>query len=100
MAPIQFYLYSIFYLQFLQVFSIFLTTYCLTEMDGLASILSVVAFVCNKVDVTRVESTAPLRESFALPFLALQVYFICRFLKHGKSLNLLFLAIFLFSICW
>ena len=65
-APIQFYLYSIFYLQILQVFSIFLTTYCLTDMDGVAGVLSAVAFVVNKIDTTRVESTAPLRESFAL----------------------------------
>jgi len=99
-APIQFYLYSIFYLQILQVFSIFLTTYCLTDMDGVAGVLSAVAFVVNKIDTTRVESTAPLRESFALPFLSLQIYFICRFLKSGKSLNHLFLTTFIFSICW
>lgn len=53
-----------------------------------------------RVDATRVEYAVPLRESFALPFIALQLLFITVFLRASlshKHWSQVFLAFFFIS---
>jgi len=114
---IIFYTYSIFLLQALQSFSVFLITDHLTgntrdthkkESYKLASLLAQFSLFANLFDITRVHSTVPLRESFALPVLFLQIYYLNLFLTTKspkqrvtqKITSKLYFSTLLFCLCW
>lgn len=100
MAPIQFYHGAAHWIQFLQPFMVFCLAFCLTGKESVPSLLAVGGFICNLADTTRADHSAPLRECWAIPLLMLEMYLICRYIKHSKGLTVTAMACFAFAICW
>ncbi|BFZ09497.1 hypothetical protein BsWGS_12536 [Bradybaena similaris] len=104
--PILFYTYSIFCLHGFLVSALCLLTWLLSD-SWLAGVLTAAFYMFNRQDTTRVDSSVPLREHFALPFLwiqavAITVYFkprISRFLQ-GLSQVIILLSTLLFCLFW
>ncbi|XP_070581349.1 protein C-mannosyl-transferase DPY19L3-like [Ptychodera flava] len=106
LQPVFFYIYSVFTIHGLYLIALYMTTWMLSE-SWLAGVLAAAFYVFNKDDSTRVEFTIPLRESFSLPFLFLQILFITYYLKPGLSatkqrLSCCCIAVctFLFALSW
>lgn len=102
--PILFYTYSVFNLQMVYSFALYATTWILAG-SWTAAVPTAVFFTFSRFDMTRVEFTVPLRESFALPFWAVQLCILTFYFKpstrHHVGYTLaLSLSSFCFAICW
>ena len=71
---------KVFNLQMLYSISLFATAWLLTG-SWIPGVLTSVYFTALGIDMTRISFTIPLRESFALPFWALQNAIITYFFK-------------------
>lgn len=110
--PILFYVYSIFSLNGLYVGALFALTWGLCGWGAFswpAGLLSVIFFVVNLNDSSRVFFTVNLRESFGFPIFWCQVLLICTFLRRsirrplGKELVLsaaILATTYLFALTW
>ncbi|XP_078253298.1 putative C-mannosyltransferase DPY19L4 isoform X2 [Rhinoraja longicauda] len=78
--PVYFYIGIIFGLQAVYVTALYVTSWMLSG-TWMAGILTVVWYIINRTDTTRVEHTVPLRENWALPYFALQVGALTGYLK-------------------
>uniref|UniRef100_A0A7M5WW22 C-mannosyltransferase DPY19L3 n=1 Tax=Clytia hemisphaerica TaxID=252671 RepID=A0A7M5WW22_9CNID len=103
---VYFYIDSVFALHGLYMVAIFITTW---QMSGtfLAGVLSVGFFVFNRFNMTRLAFTVPLRESFSLPFIYIQIAAITFFLRKKCSareekvhLVIVSLSTFLLTLFW
>ncbi|XP_072178333.1 protein C-mannosyl-transferase DPY19L3-like isoform X2 [Diadema setosum] len=106
LLPIFFYINTVFVLHGVYFTSLFATAWLLTN-SWLAGLLACTFFIANKDDTTRVDYTIPLRESFALPFLYVQLALITHYLRpspHAKrqmvSLGFAAVFTFLFVLTW
>jgi hypothetical protein len=104
LRPILWYAYSVFNLQMLYSVSLFATAWLLTG-SWIPGVLTSVYFTALGIDMTRISFTIPLRESFALPFWALQNAIITYFFKKEVQNNFIYSALigttsFLFAVCW
>lgn len=106
LEPIYFYIYSVFSLHAMLVSCLFATSWMLSG-SWLAGGLTAALYIFNRLDTTRVEYVIPLRESFSLPFLWLQIAAISVYFKPNLSRLKEKIAIctmigstFLFSLCW
>ncbi|XP_067887677.1 probable C-mannosyltransferase DPY19L4 isoform X4 [Heterodontus francisci] len=78
--PVYFYIGIIFGLQAVYVTALYVTSWMLSG-TWMAGMLTVVWYIINRIDTTRVEHTIPLRENWALPYFALQVGALTGYLK-------------------
>lgn len=78
--PVYFYIGIIFGLQAVYVTALYVTSWMLSG-TWMAGMLTVVWYIINRTDTTRVEHTVPLRENWALPYFALQVGALTGYLK-------------------
>ncbi|XP_053396813.1 probable C-mannosyltransferase DPY19L3 isoform X1 [Mercenaria mercenaria] len=106
LEPVFFYINSVFALHGMLVCSLFATAWMLSG-SWLGGALAGCFYLFNRLDTTRVEYVIPLRESFSLPFLWLQIAAISFYLKPNiqKSrekfcIGLIMASTFLFSLCW
>ncbi|XP_043937614.1 probable C-mannosyltransferase DPY19L3 [Protopterus annectens] len=106
LEAIYFYTYTVFGLQTLYVFALFVNSWLLSG-TWLSGVLAATWYILNRIDTTRVEFTIPLRENWSLPFFALQVTLVTYFLKPQKkpyalrsTTVLVFLSTFVFSVTW
>lgn len=106
MQPIFFYINSVFALHAMLVWALFLTAYFLSG-SWLAGILTACFYTFNKIDTTRVEYIIPLRESFSLPFLWVQIAASTYYFRHNcspqkerLSVFIIFTSTLCFSLCW
>uniref|UniRef100_K1PWP7 Dpy-19-like protein 3 n=1 Tax=Magallana gigas TaxID=29159 RepID=K1PWP7_MAGGI len=106
MQPIFFYINSVFALHAMLVWALFLTAYFLSG-SWLAGILTACFYTFNKLDTTRVEYIIPLRESFSLPFLWVQIAATTYYFRHNcspqkerLSVFIIFTSTLCFSLCW
>ncbi|XP_071112978.1 protein C-mannosyl-transferase DPY19L3-like [Haliotis cracherodii] len=107
MLPILFYIICTFALHALLVAALFTSAWILSG-TWLAGVLTSGFYVVNRIDTTRVGYTIPLRESFSLPFLWVQVTAITIYFQAGAISKLkekVLLAViltftFLFALCW
>ncbi|KAL5009746.1 hypothetical protein ScPMuIL_012051, partial [Solemya velum] len=104
--PVYFYINTVFTLHAMLVCALFSTTWMLSG-SWLAGILTACFYIFNRVDTTRVSWVIPLRESFALPFLWIQVAAITFYFKPNisvakekMSLLLVVICTFIFTLCW
>ncbi|KAJ8307809.1 hypothetical protein KUTeg_014639 [Tegillarca granosa] len=82
--PVYFYINSIFALHAMLVWALFATAYMLSG-SWLSGILTACFYIFNRLDTTRVEYTIPLRESFSLPFLWVQIAAISFYFRPNSS---------------
>ncbi|KAL4232819.1 hypothetical protein ACF0H5_007505 [Mactra antiquata] len=106
LEPVYFYINSVFALHGMLVGSLFITAWMLSG-SWLAGTLAGCFYIFNRLDTTRVEYVIPLRESFSLPFLWLQIAAISYYFKPNLPRNrekctigLMFVSTFLFSLFW
>ncbi|CAH8596807.1 unnamed protein product [Dicrocoelium dendriticum] len=110
MQPIDFYDWAATNLQSLTASSMCITAFLLTG-NGLASILYAVLFMANRLEMSRVTYTLPLRENFALPFWWLRALFVTVLLQTNEPINFkarshfaitmaVFLSTTLFCVTW
>ncbi|KAK3593826.1 hypothetical protein CHS0354_011427 [Potamilus streckersoni] len=106
LEPIYFYINSIFALHAMLIWALFATTWMLSN-SWLAGVLSAAFYIFNRLDTTRVEYVIPLRESFSLPFLWVQIAAISFFFKPSISetkqklaISLIAISTFFFNLCW
>ncbi|KAL3883925.1 hypothetical protein ACJMK2_030151 [Sinanodonta woodiana] len=106
LEPIYFYINSIFALHAMLIWALFATAWMLSN-SWLAGVLSAAFYVFNRLDTTRVEYVIPLRESFSLPFLWVQIAAISFFFKPRISetkpklaISLIAISTFFFNLCW
>lgn len=106
LEPIYFYIYSVFSLHGMLVSCLFATSWMLSG-SWLAGTLTAALYIFNRLDTTRVEYVIPLRESFSLPFLWLQIAAITFYFKPNLSrlkekiaIFTIISSTFLFSVCW
>ncbi|XP_036922324.1 probable C-mannosyltransferase DPY19L3 isoform X3 [Sturnira hondurensis] len=106
LEPVYFYIYTLFGLQAIYVAALYVTSWLLSG-TWLAGLLAASWYVTNRVDTTRVEFTVPLRENWALPFLAIQVAAVTYFLRpdlrplsERLALLAVFVSTFVFSLTW
>ncbi|XP_063804773.1 probable C-mannosyltransferase DPY19L3, partial [Pseudophryne corroboree] len=106
LEPVYFYIYTLFGLQALYVATLYINSWLLSG-SWLSGSLASVWYIVNRVETTRVEFTIPLRENWALPFLAVQIAGISYYLrpdlspvKERLSLLVVFIATFIFSLTW
>ncbi|XP_051879813.1 probable C-mannosyltransferase DPY19L4 isoform X2 [Pristis pectinata] len=78
--PVYFYIGIIFGLQAVYVTALYVTSWMLSG-TWMAGMLTVIWYIINRTDTTRVEHTVPLRENWALPYFALQVGALTGYLK-------------------
>lgn len=104
--PIYFYINTIFTLHAMLVGCLFLLTWMLSN-SWLAGILTSCFYIFNRMDTTRVEYVIPLRESFSLPFLWLQLVAISYYLRDKTnpvatklSIAVIALSTFAFTLFW
>ncbi|XP_069757847.1 protein C-mannosyl-transferase DPY19L3 isoform X2 [Narcine bancroftii] len=105
-APVFFYLYTVFGLQALYVISLYTTSWLLSG-NWMSGALGAVWYILNRIDTTRVEFTIPLRENWSLPFFAMQLMAITYYLRpqlkplqQMLSFCLIMASTFLFCITW
>lgn len=86
--------------------AIYITTWMLSG-SFIAGILSVAFFVFNRFDMTRLFFTIPLRESFSLPFIYVQISALTFYFKKDQqvgqkrfALMVISLSTLLFTITW
>ncbi|XP_060558912.1 probable C-mannosyltransferase DPY19L3 isoform X2 [Ruditapes philippinarum] len=106
LEPVFFYINSVFALHGMLVCSLFVTAWMLSG-SWLAGALAGCFYIFNRLDTTRVEYVIPLRESFSLPFLWLQIAAISYYFKPNIQRNvekftigLIMASTFLFSLFW
>ncbi|XP_072926238.1 protein C-mannosyl-transferase DPY19L3 [Hemitrygon akajei] len=106
LAPVFFYIYTVFGLQALYVISLYVTSWLLSG-TWISGALGAIWYILNRIDTTRVEFTIPLRENWSLPFFALQIMAITYYLRpqirplqQRLSLTLIMASTFLFCITW
>ncbi|KAK4305152.1 hypothetical protein Pmani_022954 [Petrolisthes manimaculis] len=89
-SPSVFYVWSVFSLHGIYVATLYITAWHLSG-SVLSGIITVALFVIHRTDVTRVNYTVPLRESFAVPLLFLQTFLLCSYLRanHRQIVKLL-----------
>ncbi|VDI68269.1 Hypothetical predicted protein [Mytilus galloprovincialis] len=104
--PVYFYLNTVWGLHAMLIWALFATSWMLSG-SWLAGILAACFYIFNKVDVTRVEYVVPLRESFSLPFLWVQIAAISFFFRPNLTLVkeklciwIIFVSTFLFALFW
>nr|XP_054753606.1 uncharacterized protein LOC129259335 [Lytechinus pictus] len=78
--PIFFYIKSVFALHGVYFTTIFAMAWLLSN-SWLSGLLACTFFIANKANATRIDYTIPLRESFALPFLYMQMTIITYYLR-------------------
>ncbi|KAI6077671.1 Protein dpy-19-like protein 3 [Aix galericulata] len=106
LEPVYFYIYTLFGLQAVYVFALYVTSWLLSG-TWLSGLLAACWYITNRIDTTRVEFTIPLRENWALPFFAIQIAAITYLLRthlqpaqERLTLLAVFIATFLFSLTW
>ncbi|XP_059848967.1 probable C-mannosyltransferase DPY19L3 isoform X2 [Hypanus sabinus] len=106
LAPVFFYIYTVFGLQALYVISLYVTSWLLSG-TWISGALGAIWYILNRIDTTRVEFTIPLRENWSLPFFALQIMAITYYLRpqirplqQRLSLTLIMASTFLFCVTW
>ncbi|ROT63546.1 putative C-mannosyltransferase DPY19L3 [Penaeus vannamei] len=82
-SPIIFYVWTVFGLHGVFLAGLYITSWYLSG-SILGGALTAIFYVAHRVDTTRVNYTIPLRESFAVPLLFLQILIICTFLRSSK----------------
>ncbi|XP_071134170.1 protein C-mannosyl-transferase DPY19L3-like isoform X1 [Mytilus edulis] len=104
--PVYFYMNTVWGLHAMLIWALFATSWMLSG-SWLAGILAACFYIFNKVDVTRVEYVVPLRESFSLPFLWVQIAAISFFFRPNLTLVkeklciwIIFVSTFLFALFW
>lgn len=104
--PIYFYINSIFTLHAMLVSCLFILAWMLSN-SWLAGILTSCFYIFNRMDTTRVEYVIPLRESFSLPFLWLQLVAVSYYLRNqtrpfatNLSLAVIAFSTFAFTLFW
>ncbi|KAH3739009.1 probable C-mannosyltransferase DPY19L3 [Dreissena polymorpha] len=106
LEPIFFYINSVFALHGMLVCALCITSWLLSG-SWLAGALAGSLYIFNRLDTTRVEYVIPLRESFSLPFLWVQVAAISFYFKPNLSktkekfgIGMILPATFAFCLCW
>ncbi|XP_033741333.1 probable C-mannosyltransferase DPY19L3 [Pecten maximus] len=104
--PIYFYINSVFALHAMLIWALFATAYMLSG-SWLAGILTSCFYIFNRLDTTRVEYIIPLRESFSLPFLWVQIAATSFYFRPSNnptkdklSAALCLVSTFLFALGW
>ncbi|XP_074656424.1 protein C-mannosyl-transferase DPY19L3-like [Tubulanus polymorphus] len=102
--PIFFYINSVFVLHGCLVSALFVMAWMLSS-SWLAGVLASLFYIFNRIDTTRVAYTIPLRESFALPFLWIQLTLVTWFFRPNMKreklcLWLMGIAMFCFTMAW
>ncbi|XP_069125693.1 protein C-mannosyl-transferase DPY19L3-like [Argopecten irradians] len=104
--PIYFYINSVFALHAMLIWALFATAYMLSG-SWLAGILTSCFYIFNRLDTTRVEYIIPLRESFSLPFLWVQIAATSFYFRPSNnptkdklSVALCLVSTFLFALGW
>ncbi|XP_023930612.1 probable C-mannosyltransferase DPY19L3 [Lingula anatina] len=104
--PVYFYINSIFALQGMLLCALYVTAWLLSG-SWLAGALATAFYILNKADTTRVELAIPLRESFSLPFLWVEVAAATYYLRPRLSLSkerlvlcVLTLSTFCMAVTW
>lgn len=103
--PIFFYINSVFCLHAVYFIAIFAMAWLLSN-SWLSGLLACTFFIANKENATRVDYSIPLRESFALPFLYLQMTVITYYLRPSVAfrqmvcLGFIAFTTFLFVLTW
>ncbi|XP_037796711.1 probable C-mannosyltransferase DPY19L3 isoform X2 [Penaeus monodon] len=82
-SPIFFYVWTVFGLHGVFLAGLYITSWYLSG-SILGGALTAIFYIVHRVDTTRVNYTIPLRESFAVPLLFLQILMICTFLRSSK----------------
>ncbi|KAL5497332.1 hypothetical protein EMCRGX_G013792 [Ephydatia muelleri] len=95
--PIYFYVLSVFALNGLYCAGLFLLSTLLSE-SVVGGLLSIILFFYNHGEATRVMWTPPLRESFAVPFLAFQLAAVVHTFRHPRPSWSEFASILLSSL--
>ncbi|KAK7084068.1 hypothetical protein SK128_003705, partial [Halocaridina rubra] len=98
-SPIFFYVASVFKLHGVFLATIFMTAWYLSS-SCLAGVIASVFFIIHRLDTTRVNYTVPLRESFAIPLLYMQILFICTYLRSDRYQNVKAMVIYLLSVAF
>ncbi|XP_061459210.1 probable C-mannosyltransferase DPY19L4 isoform X4 [Rhineura floridana] len=80
--PVYFYIGIVFGLQGIYVTALFVTSWLLSG-TWLAGMLTVVWFIINRADTTKIDYSIPSRENWALPYFACQVAALTGYLKHN-----------------
>ncbi|XP_071515265.1 protein C-mannosyl-transferase DPY19L3-like [Panulirus ornatus] len=96
-SPSIFYVSSVFGLHGVFVAVLYITAWYLSD-SVLAGAIAVILFIVHRIDTTRVNYTVPLRESFAIPLLFLQLFLLCTFIKSYKWQRIKMMAIFLLTV--
>eukprot|EP00050_Salpingoeca_kvevrii_P003539 m.226995 g.226995 ORF g.226995 m.226995 type:complete len:702 (+) comp10847_c1_seq24:1078-3183(+) len=104
-VPVQFYVTAVFALQSLFMASLFLSAWWINDRSLLAGCFAVVLGFFNLGEMTRVQWTPPLRESFAFPFFMLQVLCLFWTIREQKlpsfgKLSAVALSTFAFALPW
>ncbi|CAL4120536.1 unnamed protein product [Meganyctiphanes norvegica] len=97
-SPIMMYVWSVFSLH-----GVYLATLCgmswMLSGSPISGAITTVLFIVHRIDTTRVNYTIPLRESFAIPILFLQIFLTCIYLRNTslrviKIIGIFFLTLF------
>ncbi|XP_052810568.1 probable C-mannosyltransferase DPY19L3 isoform X1 [Mya arenaria] len=106
LEPVYFYINTVFALHGMLVCALFVISWMLSG-SWLSGALTGCFYIFNRLDTTRVEYVIPLRESFSLPFLWLQIAGISLYFKHNShggreklSLCIALSGSFLFCLFW
>nr|XP_006822371.1 PREDICTED: probable C-mannosyltransferase DPY19L3-like [Saccoglossus kowalevskii] len=84
LEPVYFYIDTVLFLHGMYVIALYCTSWMLSG-SWLSGVLTAAFYIFNKEDTTRVEFTIPLRESFSLPFLFMQIAFITYYFRPQLS---------------
>ncbi|XP_071819617.1 protein C-mannosyl-transferase DPY19L3-like [Apostichopus japonicus] len=102
LSPIIFYIHFIFALHGIYLITLFGLGWLLGN-SWLSGLLASAFYVCNRSHTTRVDFTVPLRESFAIPILYVQLFSVTLYLrssaKEGRE-SLKLAAVVVSSICF
>uniref|UniRef100_A0A670ID15 Dpy-19 like 4 n=1 Tax=Podarcis muralis TaxID=64176 RepID=A0A670ID15_PODMU len=80
--PVYFYIGIVFGLQGIYVTALFVTSWLMSG-TWLAGMLTVVWFIINRADTTKIDYSIPSRENWALPYFACQVAALTGYLKNN-----------------
>ncbi|XP_075172137.1 putative C-mannosyltransferase DPY19L4 [Anomaloglossus baeobatrachus] len=86
LSPANFYLGMVCGLQGIYIGSLFVTSWILSG-TWLAGLLTIVWFLINGTDTTRIADSIPLRENWALPCFAGQVAGLTGFIRHNSNIK-------------
>ncbi|PIK54707.1 putative C-mannosyltransferase DPY19L3 isoform X2 [Apostichopus japonicus] len=96
LSPIIFYIHFIFALHGIYLITLFGLGWLLGN-SWLSGLLASAFYVCNRSHTTRVDFTVPLRESFAIPILYVQLFSVTLYLrssaKEGREVESLLMSI-------